>query len=169
MRFCFSQAFVAEPMETNRLPSASMAKGCIGWSPVIGMPLRIVSGLPVGAASPSFSSVAHDLVVDLGIEPILVEPDAGAAVSALGEGRAEAHIHIGVARAFGVLERDQKPAVMRRVVAVIDAAPSVDIDGAVGRHRELARVTDLVGKDGRAESARQAQVPYRSRDSSALR
>src|SRR5262245_66355031 len=51
IRFFTSQAFVADPIDTNRLPSASMAKGCIGWSPVIGMALKIVSGLPVGATS----------------------------------------------------------------------------------------------------------------------
>ena len=55
MRFSFSQAFVAVPISTNRLPSASMAKPCIGWSPVTGMPRRMVSALPVGAASPSFN------------------------------------------------------------------------------------------------------------------
>ena len=52
--------------------------------------------------------VANDLVVDLGIKPILVEPDAGTAVRALREGRAEADVHIGLARAFRVLESDQK-------------------------------------------------------------
>ena len=97
--------------------------------------------------------VANDLVVDLRVEPILVEPDTSAAVRALGEGRTEADIDVSLARAFRVLESDQKAALVRRVVAVIDATPGVDIDGAVGRHRKLAGVTDLVGKDGRAESA----------------
>ena len=77
-------------------------------------------------------------------------------MSALGESRPEAHIHIRMTRAFGVLESNQKPAVMRLVVAVIDAAPSVHIDGAVWCHGELAGVADLVGKDGRAKPARQA-------------
>ena len=101
--------------------------------------------------------VANDLVVDLGVEPILVEPDAGAAVRALREGRTEADIDVSLARAFRIFESDQEAALVRRVVAVIDAAPGVDIDGAVGRHRKLAGVTDLVGKDCRAESTRKAQ------------
>ena len=46
---------------------------------------------------------------------------------------------------------------MGRVVTAIDSAPGVDIDGAIRGNRELARVTDLVGKDGCTESARQTQ------------
>ena len=48
--------------------------------------------------------IAHDLVVDLRVKPILVEPNAGAAMGALREGRAKAHIHIRMTRALGVLE-----------------------------------------------------------------
>ncbi len=56
MRFLTSHAFVAEPIETNILPLASIAIGCIGWSPVIGIPLSIVSGFAVGDGAPSFRS-----------------------------------------------------------------------------------------------------------------
>ena len=101
--------------------------------------------------------VANDLVVDLRVEPILVEPDTGAAMRAIGEGRTEADVDVSLARAFRILERDQKTALVRGVVVVIDAAPGVDIDSAVRRHRKLAGVTDLVGKDCRAESAGKAQ------------
>ena len=122
------------------------------------MPLKIVSGLPVGASLAVLQLVANDLVVDLGVEPILVEPDARAAVGALRDGRAKADVHVGLACAFRVLERDQESARRRRVVAVIDAAPGVDVNGAVGRHGELTCVTNLVGKDRRAESVRQTQI-----------
>ena len=56
IRFSAWQAFVAEPMSTYRLPVAPMLNGCIGWSPVSGMPERMVVGAPVGTISPGFRS-----------------------------------------------------------------------------------------------------------------
>ena len=114
-------------------------------------------GLARGRHLALLQLVANDLVVDLGVKPILVEPDARAAMRAFREGRAKSFVHIGIARCLGVLERDEKATLMWRVVVVIDATPGVDIDGAVGRHRKLPCVPDLVGKDGRAETVRQAQ------------
>jgi len=109
-------------------------------------------GLAGGRRLAVLQRVADDLVVELGVQPILVQPDAGAAMRALGEGRAEAHIDVGMTCALGVLERDQKSAVMRLVFAEIDAAPGVHVDRAIGRHGKLAGMTDLVGEDGGAES-----------------
>ena len=107
-----------------------------------------------------FQLVANDLVVDLRVEPIFVEPDTGAAMRALREGRTEADIDVSLARAFRILESDQKTTLVRGVIAVIDATPGVDIDSAVGRHCELSGVTDFVGKYCRAESAGKAQSGF---------
>jgi Phage major capsid protein E len=44
---------VAEPELTYSPPRASIAKGCIGWSPLSGNPETITSGAAVGAIAPS--------------------------------------------------------------------------------------------------------------------
>jgi hypothetical protein len=56
MRFSTWQALVAEPELTYSPPRASIANGCMGWSPVSGSPETIVSGLPVGAIPSSGSA-----------------------------------------------------------------------------------------------------------------
>ncbi len=70
----------------------------------------------------------------------------------------EADIGICVSGTFAIFERDEKAAIVRRVVVVINAAPSVDVDGAVRRHDELARVPNLVREDGGAEALRQSDA-----------
>ena len=103
-----------------------------------------------------FKRVADDAVVALREDRALVETDAGAAMASGGCRLAEAFDDVGVAVAFRILQRDQKPARRRRIVLVIDAAPGVcDIDDAVGRRDELAGVADVIGEDRRAEAARQ--------------
>ena len=82
-------------------------------------------------------------------------------MGALRNSRTKSDVHIGVACAFCVLQSDQESAGGRRVVAVIHATPSVDVNGAVGRYGELARVTNLVRKDRRAESGRQTKLLVR--------
>src|SRR6476620_403069 len=76
---------------------------------------------------------------------------------ALRNGRTKSDVHIGVACAFRVLQRNQESAGGRRVIAVIEAAPSVDINGAVGRDGELTRVANFVSKDRRTESVGQTK------------
>src|SRR4030095_14329963 len=75
----------------------------------------------------------------------------------LGEGRTEASVHVGMAGALRVLEHNQESAIMRLVISIIDSAPGVDVHSTVGRNRELSRMTNLVGKNTRAESLRQTQ------------
>src|SRR6476659_9174001 len=113
-------------------------------------------GLGRGCRLALLQGVANDAIVDLGIKPILVQHYARTAVGTLRNGRTKSVVHIGVACAFRVLQRDQKSAGGRPVVAEIDAAPSVDVDGAVRRDYKLTRVTDLVGKNCCAESSRKA-------------
>jgi hypothetical protein len=60
--------------------------------------------------------------------------------------------------AFRVLKRDQESAGRRRVVLVIHTAPGVHVDRAVGRHRKLAGVADLVSKDRCTEAVGQTQT-----------
>src|SRR5690348_14920376 len=74
--------------------------------------------------------ISNDLVVELGVEPILVEKDAGAALSAFGESRSETNVQVSMASALRVLERDQESAGVGLVIAVVAAAPGIDIDGA---------------------------------------
>ena len=53
VRFSFWQELVALATSTYIDPCGSMAKGCMGWSPVSGIPETITSGLPVGTIDPS--------------------------------------------------------------------------------------------------------------------
>ena len=104
----------------------------MGWSPVIGMPLRIVSGFARGRRLAVLQRVANDLVVDLDIEPILVEPDARAAVCALAKVGPKRDVHISVARAFRVLQRDQEIRRREAYHCRNDTAPTVDVNRTVG-------------------------------------
>jgi hypothetical protein len=85
-------------------------------------------------------SVADDAIVDLGEEAAFVEPDAGPAMASGRNGLAEADFYVGISVAFGVLERDEKAAGRRRIILVIDAAPGIDVDGAIRRNGEMPSV-----------------------------
>ena len=102
--------------------------------------------------------VADDAIVDLGEETALVEADAGAAMAAGRDGLAEAGDHVGMSVALGVPERDQKTARRRFIVLIIDAAPGVDVDGAVRRDGEMAGMAEIVGEDRRAEAGGQGNA-----------
>src|SRR5262245_61037157 len=78
-------------------------------------------GLARGLRLTILELVADDLVVDLGIEPILVEPDTGAAVGALREGRTEAHVKVGLVGSLRVLKCDQETALARLIISVVHA------------------------------------------------
>ena len=92
------------------------------------------------------------------IEPVLVKGDARAAIGPLRGGGAEAGDHIGFAVALFVLQGDEEAAGRRRVIAVIAPAPGVDVDDAVRRDDEMARMADLVGENRRAEAGRQREA-----------
>ena len=99
--------------------------------------------------------VAHDAVVHLRVKRAIVERDAGAAGAALLAGLAEADADVGAAVAVGILQGDQEAARRRRVVAVVAAAPGVDVDHSVRRDDQVSGVADIVGKHGCAEPGRQ--------------
>jgi hypothetical protein len=101
--------------------------------------------------------VAYDAIVHLGVEGTLVKGDAGATVIALLDSVAEAGGDIGLAVAVDVLQSHEESPRRRRIVAVIAAAPGVDVDHAVRGHRQMAGMADMVGEHGRAE-------PFRQRD-----
>src|ERR1700730_348697 len=117
MRFFTSQALVADPRSTNRFPAASIANGCMGWSPVSGRPETIVSGFSPGTIAPW-----DDAIVDRGVKRAIVERDSGSAVSAFGKGFAEAAHHIGVSGTRRVLQRHQEAVCRRRIIPVIHFA-----------------------------------------------
>src|SRR6476646_7007418 len=114
-------------------------------------------GLGGGCRLALLQGVANDAIVDLGIKPILVQHYAVTAVGTLRNGLTKSVVHSGVACAFRVLQRDQKSAGGRPVVAVIHTAPGIDVDGALRRDSKLTRVTNLVRKDRRAESVGQTK------------
>jgi hypothetical protein len=92
-----------------------------------------------------------------------MQRDAGAAGATLLAGLAEADVDVGAAVAIGILQGHQKPAGRRRVVAVVAAAPGVDVERPVGRDDHLAGVADIVGEYGGAKSRGQrdpAFVPH---------
>ena len=102
--------------------------------------------------------IAHDAIIDLGVEPVLVDGDAGAAMAAGRRRFAEALHDIGVPVVMRVLECDQEAAGRRRVVLVVPAAPGVDVEHTVGRDDHLPRVAELVGEHGGAEPGRQGDA-----------
>src|SRR5262249_40460539 len=70
-----------------------------------------------------FQVIAKDPVINFSIEPMLVEGDACTAVAAFVESLPKADVHIRFASTFGVLQRYQKSARVRLIVAVVTAAP----------------------------------------------
>src|SRR6202035_1764678 len=88
----------------------------------------------------------------------LVQADAGAARTAALHGVTETLVHVSLPRTRGVVQRDQKAAGMRRVVAVVAAGPGVDVDGSVRSDSQMACMTDTVGKNGRAKAGRQRKA-----------
>src|SRR4029078_13153900 len=111
----------------------------------------------------SLQRIATDAVVDLDVEAVLVDGDARASVPALGEGLTETLDLIRFPLALVILQRDEEAVLVRRIVVVVDAAPSVDEHRAVRRHDHLPRVADLVAKDGRAEALGQRETGVRLR------
>ena len=107
--------------------------------------------------------IAHDAVVDLGVEAVLVDRDAGAAVPALGKGLTETLDLIGFPLTLISLQRDKEAAIWRRIVVVVDTAPGIHEHRAVRRHGHLARMADLVGKDRCAEALGQRDSAVRLR------
>ena len=97
--------------------------------------------------------IADDLVVLFGIEPAVIEGDASAARRALRDTIAKALDHIRMAVAFAILQRHQKTAGRRLVVAIIAAAPSVDVEHTVRRKHHVTGVPEIVGENGCAEAS----------------
>ena len=56
MRFLSWHEFDADPRSMYNPPPESIAKGCIGWSPLSGRACTMVSGAPVGATAPAGSA-----------------------------------------------------------------------------------------------------------------
>jgi hypothetical protein len=92
-----------------------------------------------------------------------VERNAGPAVSALREGIAEANGGISLAVAVVILQGHEEAARGRRVVAVVTAAPGIDVDHAIGGDDEVPGVTDVVREHGSTEPRRERDSPVVAR------
>lgn len=85
--------------------------------------------------------------------------DTRAAGTSLLAGVAEANVDIGPAVAVGILKGHQKPAGGRSIVAVIAAAPGVDVDHTVRGDDEVPGVTNIVREHAGAEAGGQRDSP----------
>src|SRR5207245_440465 len=99
--------------------------------------------------------IPRDAIVDLREERAAMERDASAPGTAGLNAISEADLDIGPALALAVLKTDEESTGGRRVVAVIPAAPRVDVDHAVRRNDEVPGVADVVREHRRAESGGQ--------------
>ena len=99
--------------------------------------------------------IANDAIVGFGVERSVIERDPGSTgIAALGP-RTEAGDHVSPALAGGVLQGHQKSAGGRLVVAVIAAAPGVDVHHAVRGDHHVPGVADVIGKHRCAEARRE--------------
>src|SRR5580658_2606630 len=102
--------------------------------------------------------VADDAIVAFCVERAVVQADARAAMAAARDGFTKPLVDGGLARARRVLQRDQEPARVGRVVAIVFTGPGVYINHSARRDRHVPRVTDAVGEDRRAKTRRQLQA-----------
>ncbi len=114
--------------------------------------------LPLRHGLPPLQLVAHNAVVQFGIERALVERDAGAAGGTLRDARAEALHEIGAAGALGILERKEESTRRRLVEMVVAAAPGIDVEDAVRCHNHMADMAEIVGENRRAEARREGDA-----------
>src|SRR3984893_18124453 len=96
-------------------------------------------------------SVAHDAIVHLGIERTVIKRDAGAAVAAVREAVAKANVDVGVPITLGILKSDQKPARRGGVVAIVAAAPGIDVDDPIRSDDKMPGVANIVRENGCAK------------------
>src|SRR5262249_1083792 len=87
-----------------------------------------------------------------------IKCDPGSAGIAAVRAGTEADDHVSAAIPGGVLQGEKEPAGWRRVVAVIGAAPGVDVDHPIGRDHHLPGVTDVV-REHRCAKARRQRDP----------
>src|SRR4029077_1532367 len=86
------------------------------------------------------------------VERVLEQSDAGAALAALCQRRAEALNHVGLAAARGVLQRHEKAARGWDLVAVVAPAPGVDVDDTSARHDQMPGMAQVIRKHRGAEA-----------------
>ena len=97
--------------------------------------------------------ISDDLVVLLGVDIPLVQADASAALGAVRSGVTEPGNLVGLAGLCGVLERDEEAVGLG--LRIRPAGPAVDIDHAIGGHRQMTDRSEVIGEHGGAESRRQ--------------
>ncbi len=102
--------------------------------------------------------VADDTIVYLCVQKALVEPDARSTRTARLHRLPEALDGVRLAVTVLVLKRHQESTGGRLIVAVVNAAPRIDIQGAVRGDHHMPCMTYLVCKDRCAKSRRQLQA-----------
>src|SRR5262245_6819536 len=100
---------------------------------------------------------AQHIIILLGIERAVVQRNAGTARGLLWHASTEALHHFRLAIAILVLQRDEESPIRYFVETEVLATPGVHIHRAIGAHRHVPRVTDVVGEDRGAEARRQRQ------------
>src|SRR5262249_9176452 len=110
-----------------------------------------------------FQVIAKDPVVNLSIEPMLIEGDACTAVAAFFKSLPKADVHVCFAGTFGVLQRYQKSARVRLIVAVVTTSPGTDENRPLGSTGDLASLSNVVGKNRRAEALWQCDTASATR------
>src|ERR1700685_4420747 len=101
--------------------------------------------------------ISYDSVVDLRINRSLIQADACATSSACLDGLAAALNHVCFSSAGLVFESHQKSAIMWLTEVVVVPRPSVDVNHSGRPHYEVASVTNVVCKYGRATARGQRQ------------
>ena len=108
--------------------------------------------------------IAHDAVVDFGIDRVAVKEDSGAAGSSLRFALAEASDFVGFARVVGIAQRHEKAAIGDRIRIVVNPAPGIDVDIPGRRRDNLSDMAEIVRKDRGAKTRgeRDARIARRA-------
>src|SRR5580700_192968 len=144
-------------MDWNRPPglaSSSIQSEPSGASSISRIRLRMLQG----CRRATLIVKRDDAIVDLRINRIFVQRDSVATCPAALRGFLESLNHIRSSQTGCVLQRDKEAAIVRRLVAVIVARPSVHVDHAIRRNNHVACVANAIGEYRAAEAAWQHQT-----------
>ena len=99
-----------------------------------------------------WKGISHDSILALRVDRAPVQADAEATGSSRLRGFTKACNDFSLSRAGFVLEGYQKPAGMRRIIAVVFARPGVNVKHAARPNHHVAGVTNAIRKYRRAKT-----------------